>query len=109
MLFLIESCYLALKAIHLKSTIPKYKFKVMMCSLSSMLRLCFIATFFIYEEAGSPLIMNLIHYDIVCLYLICWMVEAIHDIFAFLLDVKEAISITITRRCRHEKPSHHKG
>jgi len=102
-LFLVESGYLALKVVYLRSSIPRYKFKVVLCSLSSMLRLCFIVTFFIYEEAGSPVIINLIHYDIVCIYLVCWLVEFIHDIFAFLLDIKEAIGMAITGRCRHQK------
>ena len=43
--------------------------------------------------------MNLVHKDLVILYLICWMVECIHDIILFLWDVKEAIA-----SCARPKP-----
>ena len=102
-LFLVEVGYLALKVVYLRSNLPNYKLKVVLCSLSSMLRMCFIVTFFIYEEAGSPFIMNLVHYDIVCLYLICWLVEFIHDLIAFTLDIKDIVRDAITGKCRSQK------
>lgn len=102
-LFLVECGYLGLKVAALKSKTSRYKFKVVLCAISSMLRLCFIVTFFVYEKAGLPFIINMIHYDIVCFYIVCWLVELIHDSFTFLLDVKEAIGDTITGRCRYEK------
>ena len=63
-----------------------------MCALSSLLRLCFIVTFYLYEIQNHPGVMNLIHRDLVISYLICWVVEFMHDILIFFWDIKEAIS-----------------
>ena len=35
--------------------------------------------------------MNLVHKDLVITYLLCWVVEFLHDIIMFLWDIKEAI------------------
>ena len=45
-----------------------------MLMMTSLLRLVFIATFYLYENQGNPFIINLIHYDVVWFYLICWAV-----------------------------------
>ena len=64
-----------------------------------MLRLIFIATFYIYEEKNHPAITNLVHHDVVGLYLIAWIVEFIHDIFVFCFEVKDAV----TMKCQAEE------
>ena len=43
--------------------------------------------------------MNLVHHDVVGLYLISWIVEFIHDIFVFCFEVKDAV----TMNCRSEE------
>lgn len=73
-LFVVEFCYLAAKVVAMRSCIPMYKFKVAMCTLSSLIRLCFIVTFYLYEVNNYPAVMNLIHRDLVVMYLICWLV-----------------------------------
>ena len=75
----------------LRSVTPRYKFKVVMCAVSSLLRLGFIVTFYMYEHYNSPEIMNMVHYDMVLLYLICWIVEFLHDCVVFVVEIKEAV------------------
>lgn len=48
-LFLVELSYFVLKLLVLRSLVPRYKFKVAMCVLSSMVRLLFIVTFYLHE------------------------------------------------------------
>lgn len=47
-LFVVESLYFLVKLRTLKSVTPRYKFKVSMCIVSSLLRLIFIVTFYLY-------------------------------------------------------------
>ena len=46
-----------------------------------------------------PLIINLIHHDIVWLYLICWAVEFIHDFLLFIWDIFEAVQCLLGEGC----------
>jgi hypothetical protein len=57
-----------------------------------MLRLWFIVTFYLYEHYNNPSIMDMVHYDMVLLYLICWLVEFLHDCVVFVAEIKEAVS-----------------
>ena len=100
-LFIIEIAYFGTKIGALRSKTTRYKFKAVVCAVVSMLRLIFIATFYIYEEKNHPAIMNLVHHDVVGLYLISWIVEFIHDIFVFCFEVKDAV----TMKCRAEETS----
>ena len=86
-LFVIESCYLASKMWVMRTVIPLYKFKVVMCALSSLVRLCFIVTFYLYEMQNYPGLINLVHKDLVILYIIFWLVEFLHDCIVFLWDI----------------------
>ena len=73
-----------MKVYALRTSIPESKFKVGMLMVTSLLRLVFIATFYLYENQGNPFIINLIHYDVVWFYLICWAVELLRDlVFVF--------------------------
>ena len=89
----VEATYFCVKLVTLGSGTAKYHFKVVMLSLTSLLRLVLIATFYLYESNGNPHIINLIHHDIVWLYIICWGVETIYDISRFIEDV-----VLITRK-----------
>ena len=83
----VEAVYFSVKLVTLSSGTAKYHFKVVMLSLTSLLRLVLIATFYLYESDGNPHIINLIHHDIVWLYIICWGVETLYDISRFTGDV----------------------
>ena len=58
-----------------------------MLALTSILRIVFIITHFLYEMENHPAVINLIHIDWIWLYLICWGVELIHDLFATGRDI----------------------
>ena len=70
----IELSYFLSKVYAMRSVTPTYKFKVLMLLITSFLRLIFITTFYLYEEQGNPVIINLLHYDLVWLYLVCWLI-----------------------------------
>ena len=87
----IEACYFGTKMVLLRSDVAKSRFKVAMFSVSSLLRLVLIFTLYLYEKQGLPLVINLIHHDIVWLYIICWAVESFHDFINFLVDIIKSI------------------
>ena len=70
-----------------------------MYGMTSMLRLGFIVTFYIYENTGNPSIINSIHFKLIWFYLLCWGVELIHDSIVFVFEVIEAVRI-----CSKNKP-----
>ena len=94
-LAMVELSYFLSKVYALRSVTPTYKFKVCMLLTTSFLRLIFITTFYIYEEQGNPVIINLLHYDLVWVYLICWLVELFHDVVVFVSEVYEAVKTTV--------------
>jgi hypothetical protein len=107
-LFAVELCYLILKIVVLRSRVPRHKFKVSMCALSSMLRLIFIVTFYIYQTTNQPAFMNAVHFEVVSLYVLFWLIEFFHDFVLFLSDIKQAIF----GLCKSKTPttkSHTKG
>ena len=55
--------------------------------MTSLLRLVLIGTLYFYEKEGSSLLINLIHHDVVWLYLICWAVEVLFDGVCLLVDL----------------------
>ena len=71
----------------LSSSTPSYKFKVVMFTLTSLIRLAFIFTFYKYEAEGHPSIINLVHHDLVGLFLIFWLFEFLHDVVVVLFDM----------------------
>ena len=66
-----------------------------MCSIASLVRLCFIVTFYLYEIENRPELINLVHFDMVVLYVIAWLTELIHDLIIFPLEVKDAFLMMI--------------
>lgn len=80
----VEFCYFMARIYALRSVTSRYKFKVCMFLISSLLRMCFIVTFYLYESAQYPEIINNMHYELVWIYIICWAVELFHDILLFL-------------------------
>ena len=68
----IEFSYFMIKLLTLRSQITKVKFKVILFSLTSLLRLTLIITLYLYDK--HPFIINLIHHDIAWLYIISWVV-----------------------------------
>ena len=86
MLFAVESSYLAVKLVALRSRLYKMRTKVVLLSLTSVLRLVFIATFYLYDQLGQSAIINLVHRDVFWLYIITWLVELIHDLVSLFSD-----------------------
>ena len=74
LLFSVEACYLAVKMGALRSMLYKMRTKVVLLSLTSMLRMVFIVTFYLYDILGEPVLINLVHRDVFWLYLITWAV-----------------------------------
>ena len=81
----VELCYFVAKSFALRSVTPLYKFKTAMLLTASLLRMFFIVTFYLYEQQGNPMIINLVHHDLVWMYLICWLVEFLHDSIVFIM------------------------
>jgi hypothetical protein len=69
---LVEICYFMSKMMTLKSHNSKYRFKIVMLALSSLIRMALILTLYLYESEGNPDVINLVHHDLVWSYLICW-------------------------------------
>ena len=57
-LLVVEILYFCVKGVALGSKTTKYKFKVFLLSLTSLLRMVFIVTFYLYETEGNPEIIN---------------------------------------------------
>lgn len=53
--------------------------------------------------------MNLVHYDLVWIYLICWLSEFLHDIVVFLIDVKDAVKSTCQKSKDNRKKDKNKS
>ena len=70
----IEAIYLCFKVYGLRSYSTRYKFRVVMLAFSSLLRMVLIITLFMYESQGHPTVINLMHFDLVWLYVISWAV-----------------------------------
>ena len=70
----IEFSYFIIKLLTLRSEATKFRFKVILYSFTSLLRLTLIITFYLYQNGEHPFIINLIHHDIVWLYIISWLV-----------------------------------
>jgi hypothetical protein len=78
----------------------RYKFKEGMLASTSILRMTFILTFYIYNTQGSPLIINLIHRDLTWLYIACWLVQVFYDCFIVSIELAETL-----RGCMKRKKS----
>ena len=55
--------------------------------VSSLMRMGFILTFYLYESTDHPQLMETIHFDMVWIYIICWIVQLFHDILIFISDI----------------------
>ena len=84
---IIELCYLSARIYALRSVTSKYRFKVSMFLVSSLMRMGFILTFYLYESTDHPQLMDTVHYDMVWIYIICWIVQLFHDILIFISDI----------------------
>ena len=94
---IIEVGYFSAKAYAIRSLVTKYRFKVVMLSVASLLRMVLIVTLYLYEKEGHPFVINLVHHDLVWTYLICWAVESVYDIVVFLGDIIEAIKMVTSK------------
>ena len=74
LLGVIEGTYLLAKIYALRSITPRFKFKVCMLLLTSIIRLIFIITFYLYAQNWGTTVINEIHQDLVWIYLLCWVV-----------------------------------
>ena len=90
---IVEIGYFSAKVYAIRSLVTKYRFKVAMLSVASLLRMVLIVTLYLYEKEGHPFVINLVHHDLVWTYLICWAVESVYDIGIFFFDVVKAIKI----------------
>jgi hypothetical protein len=90
-LFLVELGYLAVKVFALRSRTPRSKFKGGLFFVTSLLRLTFIVTFFLFERYDYPVVINEVHLHLVWLYLGCWVVEFLRDSIGSLLEVVETL------------------
>ena len=73
-LLIVEGLYLVVKLFTLRSLVTLFRFKAIMCAVTSLLRLCFIVSFYYYESSGHPTLVNSIHHDLVWMYVISWLV-----------------------------------
>lgn len=71
---IVEVAYFAVKMLNLRSIGVKLKFKVVLSSVTSLLRMGFIVSFYLFENIGGHALINTIHHDMIWLYLICWVV-----------------------------------
>lgn len=91
LLALLEVCFLGMKVVYLKASPVQFKFKLTILSLTSMLRLIFIFTFYLYHTEDAPAIINCIHHDVVRFYLSCWAIETLYDIMLAMVDFGKVV------------------
>ena len=70
-----------------------------MLSIASLLRLVLIVTLYLYETKGHSTVIDLIHHDVVWIYLICWVVESFHDFCIFIREIFNFVEAV----CREER------
>jgi hypothetical protein len=97
-LSLLEICYFYARLFALRSKATKNRFKVVMLAFSSLLRIVLILTLYLYESEGNPTIMNLVHYDLVWTYLICWGAESIYDFGVIVAELKDFFKIICKKK-----------
>lgn len=83
--------YLGTKVVYLRARPVAFKFKIVILSLTSLLRMVFIPTLYLFEREGHPPIINEIHELAVWTYLICWILESLYDLCLFLSDLVKII------------------
>lgn len=79
-LFCVEVAYYIVKLLNLRALAVKFKLKVVLLSVTSLLRMSFIVTFYLFEALSGPAVINEIHRELIWLYLLCWAVELVYDI-----------------------------
>jgi hypothetical protein len=87
----VETAYFGLKLVNLRSSVARHRFKVVMLAVTSLLRMAFILTFYLFETQGQPAVINLVHYQLVWLYLICWVTETVFECGVFAKEAFRAI------------------
>jgi hypothetical protein len=97
---IIEVSYFCSKLAFLQTWAVMFKFKVVVLSITSLLRMGLIVTLYLFFQEGGPALINRIHHDIVWLYLICWIVESLYDLMIFLADL-----LSVFRRGSKSPPS----
>jgi hypothetical protein len=87
-LAVVETAYFLTKLFALRSKTPKSKLKVGLLLMTSLLRLGFIVSFYINHRTGeSEELINLVHYEMVWIYILCWISELLKDIGELLLNI----------------------
>ena len=86
-LAVVEVSYFAVKLLCLRSLGVLFKFRVCVLAATSLLRMGFIATLYLYSSEGEPATINDVHFYLVWLYIICWLLETAHDICIFVVDL----------------------
>jgi len=73
LLGIIETFYFLTKVYAVRSKIPNSKIKLVLLLISSLLRMGFIASFYLYEEDSYPEVIDVVHYEMVWSYILCWL------------------------------------
>lgn len=76
----VEVGYFYVKLVNQRALGVKFKLKVTLLSVTSLLRMSFIATLYLFEVTNHPELINLIHRDLVYLYLGCWLFETAYEV-----------------------------
>ena len=83
----VETLYVSVRLYALRTTIPQIKLKVTTMMVSSFIRLGFIFSFYLYERYEYPSIINSIHFDMVWIYIACWVLEFLCDSTDLIIEV----------------------
>lgn len=98
MLGMTEVAYFMVKLLNLRALGVKFKLKVVLLSVTSLLRMGFILTFYLFETLSGPAVINTLHGGFIWLYLGCWAVEVVYDMINFLVE-----AIQHVKNWRHSK------
>lgn len=86
---MVEVGYFYTKLVNQRALAVKFKLKIVLLSATSLLRMGFIVTLFLFEVKDQPEVINLIHHDLVCLYLISWLLDSLYEVVLFLISTYE--------------------
>jgi hypothetical protein len=86
----VEVAYFCAKLMGVRSRATRYRFKTVMLSATSLLRMVLILTLFLFETEGYPDVINIVHKHLVWIYLACWGAESVYDLGVFAKELVEA-------------------
>ena len=97
-LFAVEALYFTAKCFSLRSKTPDSKFKIVFLTVTSLCRIAFIISFYLYESTHQPQVIDTVHYQLVWVYLLSWLAEFIHDCLVACWEVCTAVGRNVCRR-----------